>query len=223
MDNSYEPLIFFLGVVIFILLRIATYPLLPSDYYTNDNLSELPNSFAKYVNDHPPQDSIALTNYIIKSSKDVGLSNKHLQQVMFIMQGWYLYEQHYAVTNGTFIKKSFGPVNQKSWNYCSKIIKSANKNTITYSMIEDCYKQYASNYSSLLMLKIYDYYGIDKSERFDQMIHKLICTPEDKLADLICAQPFWKKDTTSSTLTKDDSYACYVAYMKSDLYHTIDS
>ena len=67
MDNSYEPLIFFLGVVIFILLRIATYPLLPSDYYTNDNLSELPNSFAKYVNDHPPQDSIALTNYIIKS------------------------------------------------------------------------------------------------------------------------------------------------------------
>ena len=80
---------------------------------------------------------------------------------------------------------------------------------------------YGRDFSKPLMLntKILPNYG-----DFKQLVLNLIKTPEDKLVDLICSQPFWKRDTVDQNLDTfmrnfalDDPATCYLAYKNSKL------
>lgn len=166
-----------------------------------------------------PQDPATLANYIVKHAN--GITNMHLQQVMLIMQGYFLNQYHCRLIKGNFIRHPFGPIMPEVYNYYKQVLHFDDGKNIIEPVIKHYHSIYGRYFSKPLMLntKVLPNYG-----DFKQLVLNLIKTPEDKLVDLICSQPFWKRNTmnnspTASTykLTLNDSVTCYLAYKNSKL------
>lgn len=162
------------------------------------------------------QDPVALANYIVKQAN--GITNMHLQQVMFIMQGYFLSQYHCPLIKGNFIGHPFGPIMPEVYNYYKQVLHFDDGKIIIEPVIKHYHSIRGRNFSKLLMLntKVLPNYG-----DFKKLVLNLIKTPEDKLVDLICSQPFWKRDTIGkdfntlmSNFAPDDSITCYLAYKK---------
>lgn len=165
------------------------------------------------------QDPVALANYIVKQVN--GISNMHLQQVMFIMQGYFLNQYHCHLIKGNFIRHPFGPIMPEVYNYYKQVLHFDDGKSIIEPVIKHYHSIRGRNFSKLLILntKVLPNYG-----DFKQLVLNLIKTPEDKLVDLICSQPFWERDTIDKNLdtfmrnfAPDDPAACYLAYKNSRL------
>lgn len=168
---------------------------------------------------YQPQDSVALANYIVKQAN--GITNMHLQQVMFIMQGYFLNQYHCNLIKGNFIRHPFGPIMPEIYNYYKQILHFDDGKNIIEPVIKHYYSIRGRNFSKPLMLntKVLPNYG-----DFKKLVLNLIKTPEDKLVELICSQPFWKRDTIDKSLdtfmrnfAPDDPATCYLAYKNSKL------
>lgn len=166
-----------------------------------------------------PQDPAALANYIVKQAN--GITNMHLQQVMFIMQGYFLNQDHCHLIKGNFITHPFGPRMPEVYNYYKQFLHFDDGKSIIEPVIKHYHSIRGRDFSKLLMLnsKVLPNYG-----DFKQLVLNLIKTPEDKLVDLICSQPFWKRNTMNDNLTTSmyrltpsDSVTCYLAYKNSKL------
>ena len=166
-----------------------------------------------------PQDPAALANYIVKQAN--GITNMHLQQVMFIMQGYFLNQYHCRLIKGNFIRHPFGPIMPEVYNYYKQVLHFDDGKSIIEPVIKHYHSIHGRNFSKSLMLntKLLPNYG-----NFKQLVLNLIKTPEDKLVDLICSQPFWKRDTIGkdlntlmSNFAPDDPATCYLAYKNSKL------
>lgn len=165
------------------------------------------------------QDPAALANYIVKQAN--GITNMHLQQVMFIMQGYFLNQYHCRLIKGNFIRHPFGPIMSEVYNYYKQVLHFDDGKNIIEPVIKHYHSIHGRNFSKSLMLntKLLPNYG-----NFKQLVLNLIKTPEDKLVDLICSQPFWKRDTVDQNLdtfmhncAPDDLATCYLAYKNSKL------
>ena len=132
-----------------------------------------------------PQDPAALANYIVKQAN--GITNMHLQQVMFIMQGYFLSQYHCPLIKGDFIRYPFGPIMPEVYNYYKQVLHFDDGKIIIEPVIKLYHSIRGRNFSKPLMLntKILPNYG-----DFKKLVLNLIKTPEDKLVDLICSQPF---------------------------------
>lgn len=166
-----------------------------------------------------PQDPATLTNYIVKQAN--GITNMHLQQVMFIMQGYFLNQYHCHLIKGNFIRHPFGPIMPEIYNYYKQVLHFDDGKNIIEPVIKHYHSIRGRSFSKQLMLntKLLPNYG-----NFKQLVLNLIKTPEDKLVDLICSQPFWKRNTMNDNLTTSmyrltpsDSVTCYLAYKNSKL------
>lgn len=165
------------------------------------------------------QDPAALANYIVKHAN--GITNMHLQQVMFIMQGYFISQYHCHLIKGNFIKHPFEPIMPEVYNYYKQVLHFDDGKSIIEPVIKHYHTIYGRDFSKSLMLniKVLPNYG-----NFKQLVLNLIKTPEDKLVDLICSQPFWKRNTMNDNLTTSmyrltpsDSVTCYLAYKNSKL------
>lgn len=166
-----------------------------------------------------PQDPATLANYIVKHAN--GITNMHLQQVMFIMQGYFFNQYHCRLIKGNFIRHPFGPIMPEVYNYYKQVLHFDDGKNIIEPVIKHYHSILGRDFSKLLMLntKVLPNYG-----DFKQLVLNLIKTPEDKLVDLICSQPFWKRDTVDQNLDTfmrnfalDDPATCYLAYKNSKL------
>lgn len=165
------------------------------------------------------QDPAALANYIVKQAN--GITNMHLQQVMFIMQGYFISQDHCHLIKGNFIRHPFGPIMPEVYNYYKQFLHFDDGKSIIEPVIKHYHSIRGRDFSKSLMLniKVLPNYG-----DFKQLVLNLIKTPEDKLVDLICSQPFWKRNTMNDNLTTSmyrltpsDSVTCYLAYKNSKL------
>lgn len=88
-------------------------------------------------------------------------------------------------------------------------------------IIQHYYHIRGRNFSKPLMLNTK---VLPNHDDFKKLVLNLIKTPEDKLVDLICSQPFWKRNTMNDNptinmyrLTPNNSVICYLAYKNSKL------